>query len=244
LHSSQHPEINYEQTMNPRQPDSQRRAFLKGTAALPLLWAVDGSLRHIRAQSAGSEQVLPGLRLLRNSVNSALLERNGKTLLIDSGELDAAGRGIVDWALFTHHHRDQCSSVSRLVRKGTKVAVPFREKMFFDEAHRFWDSADNIIDHRYDFRPHLFTLRDSVPVARALQAGDVHEWEGLRFQVLDTPGHTDGSVTYLVEVAGRRVAFTGDLIAALDRSGKSTVCKSASQECAVTIGDLEERLKN
>src|SRR4030095_15209416 len=27
-------------------------------------------------------------------------------------------------------------------------------------------------------------------------------------------GHTDGSVTYLVEVAGRRVAFTGDLIAA------------------------------
>ena len=51
-----------------------------------------------------------------------------------------------------------------------KVAVPFREKMFFDEAHRFWDSADNIIDHRYDFRPHLFTLRDSVPVARALQA--------------------------------------------------------------------------
>ena len=200
--------------MNPRQPDSKRRAFLKGTAALPLLWAVDGSLIPIRAQSAGSEQVLPGLRLMRNSVNSALLERNGKTLLIDSGELDAAGRGIVDWALFTHHHRDQCSSVSRLVRKGTKVAVPFREKMFFDEAHRFWDSADNIIDHRYDFRPHLFTLRDSVPVARALQAGDVHEWEGLRFQVLDTPGHTDGSVTYLVEMAGRRVAFTGDLIAA------------------------------
>ena len=198
--------------MNPREHDSKRRAFLKGTAALPLLWAVDGSLRHIRAQSDGSEQVLPGLRLLRNSVNSALLERNGKTLLIDSGELDAAGRGIVDWALFTHHHRDQCSSVSRLVRKGTKVAVPFREKMFFDEAHRFWDSADNIIDHRYDFRPHLFTLRESVPVARALQAGHVHDWEGLRFQVLDTPGHTDGSVTYLVEVAGRRVAFTGDLI--------------------------------
>jgi len=198
--------------MNPRQPDSKRRAFLKEAAALPLLWAVDGSLRHIRAQSAASEQVLPGLRLLRNSVNSALLERNGKTLLIDSGELDAAGRGIVDWALFTHHHRDQCSSVSRLVRKGTKVAVPFREKMFFDEAHRFWDSADNIIDHRYDFRPHLFTLRDSVPVARALQAGHVHDWEGLRFQVLDTPGHTDGSVTYLVEIAGRRVAFTGDLI--------------------------------
>jgi glyoxylase-like metal-dependent hydrolase (beta-lactamase superfamily II) len=200
--------------MNSRQPDSKRRTFLKEAAALPLLWAVDGSFEHLRAQSASGEQILPGLRLLRNSVNSALLERNGKTFLIDSGETNAAGSSVVDWVLFTHHHRDQCSSVSRLVRKGTKVAVPAREKMFFDEAHRFWDTADNIIDHRYDFRPHLFTLRDSVPVARALQGGDVHEWEGLRFQVLDTPGHTDGSVTYLVEVAGRRVAFTGDLIAA------------------------------
>ena len=168
----------------------------------------------MRAQSAAAEQVVPGLQILRNSVNSALLERNGKTLLIDSGEIDAAGNRVIDWALFTHHHRDQCSSVSRLVRKGTKVAVPVRERMFFDEADRFWDSADNILDHRYDFRPHLFTLRDSVPVARALQGGDVHEWEGLKFRVLDTPGHTDGSVTYLVELDGRRVAFTGDLIAA------------------------------
>ena len=173
---------------------------------------MEASKTYVRRKSAATEQILPGLRLLRNSVNTALLERNGKVLLIDSGEIDAAGGSVVDWALFTHHHRDQCSSVSRLVRKGTKVAVPLRERMFFDEAHRFWDSADNIIDHRYDFRPHLFTLRDSVPVARSLQGGDVHEWEGLRLRVLDTPGHTDGSVTYLVEVAGRRVAFTGDLI--------------------------------
>lgn len=195
--------------MNSPHSDSNRRTFLKKTTALPLLWAVDGRSQPVRAQSAAAAEQVPGLRLLRNSVNSALFERNGKKLLIDSGEVDGApGGGVVDWVLFTHHHRDQCSSVSRLVRKGTKVSVPAKEKMFFEEADRFWDSADNIMDHRYDFRPHLFTLRDSVPVARALQGGDVHEWEGLRFQVLDTPGHTDGSVTYLVEVAGRRVAQT------------------------------------
>jgi glyoxylase-like metal-dependent hydrolase (beta-lactamase superfamily II) len=198
--------------MNSQHPDSNRRAFLKKAAVLPLLWTVD-SKSHALAQSAAVEQVLPGLRLLRNSVNSALFERNGKKLLIDSGEIDdAPGGGVVDWALFTHHHRDQCSSVSRLVRKGTKLSVPIREKRFFDEADRFWDSADNLVDHRYDFRPHLFTLREPVPIARAVQGGDVHEWEGLTFRVLETPGHTDGSVTYLVEVAGRRVAFTGDLL--------------------------------
>src|SRR5262245_53647366 len=199
--------------MKSRQPDSKRRTFLKEVTALPLLWVVDGGFEDVRAaQSGATEQILPGLRLLRNSVNTALLERNGKVLLIDSGEIDAAGSSVVDWALFTHHHRDQCSSVSGLVRKGTKVGVPGRERMFVEEAHRLWDSADNIIDHREDFRPHSFTFGNSVPMVRYVQEGDVHEWEGLQLQVLDTPGHTDGSVTYLVDVAGRRVAFTGDLI--------------------------------
>ena len=45
-----------------------------------------------------------------------------------------------------------------------------------------------------------------------MKEGDALEWEGLKFDVLETPGHTDGSVTYLVELDGRRIAFTGDLI--------------------------------
>jgi len=34
----------------------------------------------------------------------------------------------------------------------------------------------------------------------------------LRFEAIETPGHTDGSLSYLVEIGGKRVAFTGDLI--------------------------------
>ena len=30
--------------------------------------------------------------------------------------------------------------------------------------------------------------------------------------MLDTPGHTDGSLSYLVEVDGKRVVFCGDAI--------------------------------
>ena len=199
--------------MTSRHSGFTRRAFVKGAAALPLLWRVDGGAGTKSQSSLAIEEVLPGLRLLKGAVNSALVELNSKKLLIDSGEIDSApGSGLIDWALFTHHHRDQCSSVSRLVAAGTKVAVPLKEKHFFDEANRFWDSADTILDHRYDFRPHLFTLRDSVPVTRAVKGGDVHEWEGLKFQVIETPGHTDGSVSYLVELGAKRVAFTGDLI--------------------------------
>jgi len=175
-----------------------RREFLKGAAALaatPVL------------------EILPGLRVLRGAVNSALVERNGKRLLIDSGELVSAPEGgAVEWALFTHHHRDQASGVAGLAAAGAKVGVPAAEKDFFERAREFWDSADRLLDHSYNLRPHLFTLRDPVPVARAFKGGDVHVWEGLKFEVIHTPGHTDGSVTYLVEIGGKRVGFTGDLI--------------------------------
>jgi glyoxylase-like metal-dependent hydrolase (beta-lactamase superfamily II) len=147
------------------------------------------------------EQVLPGFRLLKGSVNSALLERNGKQLLIDSGEIDSApGGGLIDWVFFTHHHRDQCSSVSRLVATGAKLAVPVREKQFFDQANQFWDSADNILDHRYDFRPHLFTLRDSVPVTRAVTGRRCSRVGRPEIPSRRYAGHTDGSVSYLVDL--------------------------------------------
>ena len=185
-----------------------RRAFLQAAATAPLLL-----FRTSIYGQTGSEEVLPGLRLLRSSVNTAILERNGRKLLIDSGALvSTPGGGVAEWALFTHHHRDQASAVSHLAASGSKVIVPAREEHFFRDADAFWASADTIFDHRYDFRPHLFTLRDSVSISRAVKGDDTHEWKGLKFEVIDTPGHTDGSVTYLVAIGGKRVAFTGDLI--------------------------------
>ena len=156
---------------------------------------------------------MPGLSVLSGSVNTVCLEHNGKTLLIDSGDLTSAPDGRVpEWALYTHHHRDQASGAPRLAASGTRILVPVKERHLFEDAQIFWDEADTILDHRYNFRPHLFTLRESVPVARALQGGDTHTWQGLTFEVIETPGHTDGSVTYLVTINGKRVALTGDLI--------------------------------
>jgi hypothetical protein len=49
--------------------------------------------------------ILPGLRLLDRSVNTAPFERNGEKLLIDSGEQEAVPGGA-EWLLFTHHPPD------------------------------------------------------------------------------------------------------------------------------------------
>ncbi len=167
-----------------------RREFLAGLALAP------------------AASLPAGLRVFPDVVNVGVIERNGQRLLIDCGEGNIGGP--VDWILFTHHHRDQWSGARRLA--GAKVAVPEAERRFFQDAEQFWDRADAILDHRYNFRPHLFTGRESLPVTRDLRGGDIFEWQGLRIEAVATPGHTDGSLSYILDVAAKRVAFTGDLI--------------------------------
>ncbi|HYM12348.1 MAG TPA: MBL fold metallo-hydrolase [Bryobacterales bacterium] len=168
------------------------------------------------AVAAAPASLPAGLRVFPEVVNVGVLERHGRRLLVDCGEGDLAAQSgaPIDWVLFTHHHRDQWSGARRIhaVSPHTKFAVPAAERRFFAEAEQFWDTADSILDHRYDFRPHLFTGTRSIPVARALAGGEVLEWEGLRIEALATPGHTGGSLSYLTEIGGKRVAFTGDLL--------------------------------
>jgi glyoxylase-like metal-dependent hydrolase (beta-lactamase superfamily II) len=42
--------------------------------------------------------------------------------------------------------------------------------------------------------------------------GDTVEWQGITLRAIETPGYTRGSVSWLTEVDGKKIAFTGDLI--------------------------------
>jgi len=184
-----------------------------GIIALLLFASLAGVLagRAAPAPKVGAiETLVPGLRLIKGAVNTAVFERNGRVLLIDPGELDEAPGGLpVDWVLVTHHHRDQAARVGRLIEAGARLVVPAAEEKLFSDAAGFWQAQRH---YWTTFRPSRFTLRESVAVTRAVRQGERLEWEGLTFEVMETPGHTDGSVTYVVEVGGRRIAFTGDLI--------------------------------
>jgi glyoxylase-like metal-dependent hydrolase (beta-lactamase superfamily II) len=164
------------------------------------------------------EIVTPHVMIFDDVVNVALIRRGRRAVLIGSGEgrvLEAAkkaGIDSIDWVFYTDHHRDQCSSAASLKKAGAKIAVPASESRLFRAASEIWQDADTIEYRRMNFRPDLFILRDSVAPDRELQAGDVIAWEGLGIKVLSTPGPTDGSVTYMVDVDGERIAFTGDLI--------------------------------
>src|SRR5262245_1262973 len=71
---------------------------------------------------------------------------------------------------------------------------------------------------------HLPELRTHpTPVDVELTGGETVEVGDARFEVLATPGHTPGSVCYLLERDGQRALFTGDVILCLGLSNKETL---------------------
>jgi glyoxylase-like metal-dependent hydrolase (beta-lactamase superfamily II) len=191
-----------------------------GCTLLAGLLSVSAGLCWASAQTPRSrlESLSEHVCVYHDGVNVGVIRINNHALLIGSGAgriLDAAKDlqiPAIDWALYTDHHRDQCSGASRLKQAGVKIAVPVGEAKYFRDASELWRNADNTLYHRYNFRPDLFFLRGSVAPDRELSAGETFRWRGLEIQVVSTPGPTDGSVSYLIDVDGKRLAFTGDLI--------------------------------
>ena len=191
------------------------KSIMRDTA-LGLALALAGLCGALRAETTAFEQVSPSIYRVKDACNVYVIKRGDKALLIDSGDarvLELLGRlGIskIDWVLYTHSHRDQCQGAPRLVKAGVKIAVPKEEERFFTDATGFWEAFQLYI--RYSYKPDQFKLRENMPVDRTLSEGETFEWEGLKFKVLDTPGHTLGSVSYLAEIDGKLRAFTGDMI--------------------------------
>ena len=86
---------------------------------------------------------------------------------------------------------------------------PEREAALFAETDAFW-RLKRVYDN-YDVSSIGYTLPRPVPVARRLSDYETFDWRGHDIQVLPTPGHTKGSVTFAVEVDGLPRAFSGDL---------------------------------
>jgi glyoxylase-like metal-dependent hydrolase (beta-lactamase superfamily II) len=157
----------------------------------------------------------------RDTCSVYVIVRNGHALLIDFGAgrvldyLLELGVDAVDWVLHTHHHRDQCQGDDYLVGTQTQIAVPEREAALFNQVEAFW--ATRQIFDQPDCSSLSNSHRHSIPVVRHLADYAVFEWQGLQVEVLPTPGHTRGSVTYLTTIDNLQYAFCGDLICAPGR---------------------------
>ena len=162
-------------------------------------------------------ELSPHLLVYHGPVNVGIIRQGDKALLIDCGDGSLAGQlhelGItsVERIVFTHHHRDQACGAHELIGDGTKVAVFEADRDHFANVEAYWNDPKNRW-HIYYYRPYHLILTESINVDEGLTDGQTFQWGPAKLQVVATPGHTNGSVSYLVEVDGRRVMFSGDAI--------------------------------
>nr|WP_294692417.1 MBL fold metallo-hydrolase [uncultured Friedmanniella sp.] len=126
------------------------------------------------------------------------------------GLLPELGIDRITDVLMTHAHRDQGQGLPLAVAHGARVHVPPVEVDLFTAVDRMWETRQ--LDNRYLLRDDHFSLLEPVPVTSTVPEYRSAVYGGVRLRVLPTPGHTVGSVSYLLERAGHRIAFTGDLL--------------------------------
>lgn len=150
------------------------------------------------------------------SIHVGVVIEGDAALLIDCVEeaaTQAAKLGVarVEQVLFTHHHRDQVGGALELAASGARLVAPESERAYFTNPEAYWNDPKSRW-HLYDQHPHHLMVVEPLPIAGTVKGGEVLTWGPVRIEVLTTPGHTDGAVSYLVEADGKRVVFCGDVI--------------------------------
>jgi glyoxylase-like metal-dependent hydrolase (beta-lactamase superfamily II) len=164
------------------------------------------------------ERLSEHLYRLAETCNVYILIDGSAALVIDAGSgailkhLRDLGVTQIEWVLHTHHHRDQCCGTPRLKQHGAKVGVPEHERHLFDQAELFWQTRRTF--DNYNDRNTFFTIGQNIAVDAVLEDYETFTWRSYQFYVLPAKGHTLGSSALITTIDGRRVAFTGDLLAA------------------------------
>jgi glyoxylase-like metal-dependent hydrolase (beta-lactamase superfamily II) len=174
-------------------------------------------------------EVARGIYLFKDTCNVYAIVRDRRAILIDFGsgtvlnELAGIGVERVSWVVHTHFHRDHTQGDELARARGIRIAVPESERKYFETAEKVWDEKKVFV--LYDLRNEFAARSRDLPVDRGLAPGTPFEEEGVRLDVLATPGHSEGSVSFLLDTGRERILFCGDL--------------AASQGKIPTLHDLE-----
>jgi glyoxylase-like metal-dependent hydrolase (beta-lactamase superfamily II) len=92
------------------------------------------------------------------------------------------------------------------------LSAPEAERAWLSDPSPFWRDDDTYRWNVYrSFRPQPLLPGEPVPVNEGLADGARIAFGPARIDAIATPGHTGGSLSYAVDVDGRRVVFCGDL---------------------------------
>ena len=141
-----------------------------------------------------------------DTCNVYVIRSGNEAVVIDFGsgdvldELAAIGVERVTDVLMTHHHRDQAQGLQRAVEAGARIWVPHGEWELFADVERVWQRRQ--VWNNYNTREDRFTIVSSVPIAGTLQEYVPVRYGGVTVTAIPLPGHTVGSVGFLVDVDG------------------------------------------
>lgn len=164
------------------------------------------------------EPVEDGVSRFRDSCNVYAVQGPEGTVLINAGtgraaeHLDELGRRGPLTVLLTHHFRDHTDGAIRFHAEARAEILGnyWDQEYYLDPDQHFrerqiWNSYDNRWDRFSPVRP--------LPVTGWMRDYETRTIAGLSWQVVPTPGHTNGASSYVVTLpGGRRLAFVGEVI--------------------------------
>ena len=156
----------------------------------------------------GKEKITDECTFAAGPVNGVLIERDGRRLAVYGWAEDAKN---IDHVLLPHGRRDLVWKARRLVDAGAGAIAPAQERSGLETPNAFWDAFTKTRFHDYAQQTTKI-LAAPLAVERWIQEGDKISWRGVTLEVLETPGFTRGSVSYLTRLSGKQIAFTGDLL--------------------------------
>jgi glyoxylase-like metal-dependent hydrolase (beta-lactamase superfamily II) len=157
-------------------------------------------------------EVSPGVFRFRDTCNVYVLRSGPEAVLVDFGtgsvldHLAEVGIDRVTDVVLTHHHRDQLQGLRRAVDAGIRIWAPPFERDLIDDVDHRWETRR--FENDYVLRQDRFSLLEQVPVAGVVDEYVARAYGGIELYALPTPGHTVGSLTYLLG----DLAFSGDLV--------------------------------
>ena len=128
-------------------------------------------------------------------------ENEKECIVIDPGDeakriREQAGDRRIAAILLTHGHFDHIGGVTQLMEEGTRLVIHELDEPMLSDSEL---NAGRVLLRRNITAP---------PPTDRVREGDELTIAGLKIRVLHTPGHTPGSVCYLIE----NELFTGDTL--------------------------------
>ena len=154
------------------------------------------------------------MEITTGSVNSVVIRGDSESAVIYGGGDNQLEN--IDWVLLAHHRRDVVWAAEDLIAQGAKVIAPAAERELIESPELFWEAFQQGRFHDYA-QQSTKILGQGLKVSKWVSEGDDLDLGGVKLTALETPGFTRGSISYLTEIDGQRIVFTGDLIAGMGK---------------------------